>query len=119
MSTGAQYAVLAVTLLAAAAPWVWLLGRTCWPRRPRATLTREVVVVPPVMVAALRASPPALARDILAAFACADEAGRRDMIAFFESDGPRKVREKQLRAVDGTPTADELARWPVAQDGAP
>lgn len=40
-----------------------------------------------------------------------DERERRDILDFFESDGPRKVHEARQKHEDGTPTSADLDEW--------
>lgn len=63
---------------------------------------------PKVMRASLRAQKPDFAREMAQRYLDADEAGKADITAFFESDGPRKVHESRLKIDDGIPTSHDL-----------
>lgn len=54
---------------------------------------------------------PALVADSAELYREADDATRADILAFFESDGPEKVRQLRLRHDEGVPTASDLAGW--------
>lgn len=49
--------------------------------------------------------------DMLRRYLEADEEGRAGIEAFFESDGPRIVREVVQEHRDGTPTSADLEKW--------
>jgi hypothetical protein len=47
----------------------------------------------------------------------ADAFGRADIEAFFESDGPRRAHEAELKVNEAVPTSDDLVQW--ARGGRP
>lgn len=49
--------------------------------------------------------------EIALTYLGAPEEAKPDMLAFFESDGPEKVRQVILKHEDGTPTAGDLESW--------
>tara|TARA_R110002072_G_scaffold128623_9_gene266461 strand:+ start:327 stop:611 length:285 start_codon:yes stop_codon:yes gene_type:complete len=51
------------------------------------------------------------AAEIAAAYLDGDETERIEMLAFVESDGPRRASEIHRRNQDGTPTAADLEAW--------
>lgn len=54
---------------------------------------------------------PELAAESADAYREADDITRADILAFFESDGPERVRQVRLRHEEGVPTASDLAGW--------
>lgn len=67
--------------------------------------------LPKVIQDALVGQPRELIDDTLKTWAESDEDTRADILAFFESDGPEKVRQARLKHEDGVPTAADLKDW--------
>lgn len=65
--------------------------------------------VPEPMRSALREQEPDFAEELALDYCRASEAGKADILAFFESGGPRMVHEAKLKRQDGTPTSADLA----------
>lgn len=68
--------------------------------------------LPEIILAALaERNDPELEADTRRMWADADSLARVDILAFFESDGPEKIRQCHLRREDGIPTAHDLHGW--------
>lgn len=67
--------------------------------------------LPEAIREALAGQPLDLVTDTVETWATADDATRADILAFFESDGPRRVHEAKVKHRDGTPTASDLEGW--------
>lgn len=67
--------------------------------------------LPPKMREALERQTPEFARECAESYRAADEESKADILAFFESEGPRVVHEVKLKYEDGTPTSEELEGW--------
>jgi hypothetical protein len=57
---------------------------------------------------ALKGQTPAFREEMRRRWREADEASRSDILAFFESDGPRKIHEAKLKLEEGIPTSADL-----------
>lgn len=67
--------------------------------------------LPGVLRDALRLQSPDFAQECARAYLDADEPSRADILAFFESDGPRKVHEAKQHIEHGIPTSEEIEGW--------
>lgn len=70
-------------------------------------------------VEALQGQSVAFAHENLDRYDAADAAARLDMLAFFDSEGPRRIGELRKRHEDGTPTSGDLAKWFDGEHGTP
>lgn len=66
--------------------------------------------IPEPMRSALREQDDEFAEEMALAYCSANDLAKADIMAFFESDGPRMVHESKLKIEDGTPTSDDLRR---------
>lgn len=66
--------------------------------------------LPEVIREALEGQPVELVTDTVETWRNADEETRADILAFFESDGPEKVRQAKLKVEGGVPTVADLER---------
>lgn len=67
--------------------------------------------VPGIMREALEELDPIEAEEIARDYIEADPDGQADMLAFFVSNGPKKVADSVAFLCDGTPTSGELEGW--------
>lgn len=67
--------------------------------------------IPEPMRSDLREQEPELAAEIACDYLAASPESQADMLAFFESEGPRRVSEAKQRDEDGTPTSSDLEGW--------
>lgn len=74
-------------------------------------LERLLEKIPEPMRSDLREQDPVFAAEIARDYLAASPESQADMLAFFESDGPRRVGEAKQREEDGTPTSGDLERW--------
>ena len=63
-----------------------------------------------LMKEALREQEPEFAEERAQKWLEADSITRRDIEAFFESDGPKKVHQAKLKVREGVPTSADLNR---------
>jgi hypothetical protein len=67
--------------------------------------------LPDEMRDALADQKPEFVAEMIERWRVADEETRADILAFFESDGPRRVHEAKVKHEDGTPTSADLDAW--------
>lgn len=72
---------------------------------------RVLALLPESMRGPLEAQAVAFFCRETVAYLNADESTRKDIAAFFESDGPRKVHEAKLQHEEGVPTSADLEKW--------
>lgn len=73
-------------------------------------LNRLLDQLPAVMRQALLGQTEDLATDTARYYLAADPVTRGDMLAFFTSEGPRRMREEELKDKEGIPTSADLRR---------
>ena len=80
------------------------------------SLEELLLAIPEPMRSALHEQEPEFARECALDYLTAEPDGQADMLAFFESDGPKKVDQAKQKHEHGTPTSADLEEW-LGKDG--